>query len=184
MSQDPDAAELAESALRGSRAAWERLMDLHGHAVVRSLVARGISVDKARDLAQSAWARLLQQQQDGKLSSLALPGLAIAQAGFFARDELRRTRPSAALEEAAQIGDAAADPEARALTREQIERTRRALADASKSAQEIFRLVYGEEGLSHDEVASRVGLSVQRVRQVLCQLRKRLRAELEESDHV
>ena len=181
---EPNASDLVGSALRGSREAWEALVDLHGHAVLRSLVALGLTPDRARDIAQNAWMRLIEQQRAGKLESMSLPGLAIAQAGFLAREELRKSRPAeVALEEAKGDSDGAANPETRAARREQVEHAQRVLSGSSRSAQEVFRLAYGGEGLSHARVAARVGISVQRVRQILCEVRKELRAALEESDH-
>jgi RNA polymerase sigma-70 factor (ECF subfamily) len=43
----------------------------------------------------------------------------------------------------------------------------------------VFRLAYGGEGLSHAEVARRVGLSLQRVRQILCEVRAKLREAMQ-----
>ena len=42
----------------------------------------------------------------------------------------------------------------------------------------MFALLYGERALAPTEVASELGLSVQRVRQIVCELRKRMRSEL------
>jgi RNA polymerase sigma-70 factor (ECF subfamily) len=41
-------------------------------------------------------------------------------------------------------------------------------------------LIYENPDLPHAEAAAQVGLSVQRVRQILCEVRKRLRAVLSE----
>ncbi|MBI5545149.1 MAG: sigma-70 family RNA polymerase sigma factor [Deltaproteobacteria bacterium] len=175
---------LIEDALRGKRAAWDALVGRHGHTVVVSLVARGLTPERARDVAQSAWLRLIEQQQAGRLSSLSLPGLAIAQAGFLAREEARRPgRKDAPLEDASQAADGAPDPERRMLGREQAARARDELAACPQSAQEVFRLAYDGQGLPHAEIARRAGLSLQRVRQILCELRQRLRTAIEEADH-
>jgi RNA polymerase sigma-70 factor (ECF subfamily) len=45
----------------------------------------------------------------------------------------------------------------------------------------VFHLVYGR-GQSHGETAAEVGLSVQRVRQILCELRQQAREALEEEN--
>jgi DNA-directed RNA polymerase specialized sigma24 family protein len=42
--------------------------------------------------------------------------------------------------------------------------------------------VYEDPGVPHAEVAVKVGLSVQRVRQILCEVRKTLREALEVRD--
>jgi RNA polymerase sigma-70 factor (ECF subfamily) len=175
--------EAAQQALRGSRAAWDTLIGRHGRTVVVSLLARGVALDRAKDLAQAAWMRLIEQQRAGKLETLTLPGLAIAQAAFLAREEARQTRREAGLEDAAQVADGTATPEARALGKQQLERARRELATCSGTSREVFRLAYGDTGMPHAEIARRMGLSLQRVRQVLCELRRKLRQAIEEQDH-
>jgi RNA polymerase sigma-70 factor (ECF subfamily) len=65
------------------------------------------------------------------------------------------------------------------LTEERVARAVDVLSRCSPSARRVFRLAYGGEGLSHSEVAQRVGLSLQRVRQILCEVRAKLRLELE-----
>jgi RNA polymerase sigma factor (sigma-70 family) len=184
MSQATSSETLTGLALQGSREAWGELAARYGHAVVASLVARGLTLDRAKDLAQAAWMRLIEKQRAGRLASLKLPGLAIAQASFLAREEARKPQEGErAIEDDSQIVDGASDPEARALSREKLERARVELAACSRSAQEVFRLAYGGEGLPHAEVARRCGLSLQRVRQILCELRGRLRATIEEPNH-
>jgi RNA polymerase sigma factor (sigma-70 family) len=184
MSQATSAETLTGLALRGSTDAWGELAARHGHAVVAALVARGLALDRAKDLAQAAWMRLIERQRAGRLASLKLPGLVIAQASFLAREEARKPQEGQRpLEDDSQVVDGASDPEARTLGRERLERARVELAGCSRSAQEVFRLAYGGEGLPHAEVAQRTGLSLQRVRQILCELRKRLRATIEEPNH-
>jgi len=184
MSQGNSSETLAGLALGGSRDAWGELAARHGHAVVVALVARGLALDRAKDLAQAAWMRLIEQQRAGRLQTLSLPGLVIAQASFLAREEARKPPEGhLALVDDSQLADGASDPEARALGRDRLERARVELAACPRSAQQVFRLTYGGEGLPHAEVARRSGLSLQRVRQILCELRKRLRATIEESDH-
>ena len=51
-----------------------------------------------------------------------------------------------------------------------------------EGARQIFLAVYGPEGRSHAEVARDLGLSVQRVRQALCEVRARVRAALRETE--
>jgi RNA polymerase sigma-70 factor (ECF subfamily) len=185
MSHEPITADsLTSLALHGSREAWASLVLRHGHAVVVSLVARGLSVDRAKDLAQAAWTRLVEQQRAGRLESLSLPGLAIAQARFLAQEEARMPgEGNVALDTAPEIADGASDPEVRALGKEQLERAKRELDGCARSAREVFQLAYGGDGLSHAEVAKKSGLSLQRVRQILCEVRKKLRESIEEPDH-
>jgi RNA polymerase sigma-70 factor (ECF subfamily) len=49
-------------------------------------------------------------------------------------------------------------------------------------AQQVFREVYGPAEASHADVARRLGLSVQRVRQIVCEVRARLRRALEDRE--
>ena len=57
-----------------------------------------------------------------------------------------------------------------------------AFDQCSTSAQNVFRTVYEEPGLSHSEAAAKLGLSVQRVRQVICEVRKKLRRAIDAAE--
>lgn len=184
---DEDA--LARRALAGDRAAWDALVARHHRRVVVSLLARGVRVDRAHELAQETWARLIQQQQRGLLTELRLPNLALTQAAFLASDDARRTRResiSGAVDELPERQhpvDPAVSAERRLLSEEQLSRAHAALAQVSPSARNVFLLACDGQELPHAEVAARVGLSVQRVRQILCEVRKKLRSALEEESH-
>ena len=173
--------ELLEAARRGDRDAWGTLIERHDHRVVVSLLGRGLRLDHARELAQQTWTRLIAQQQGGRLDRLELPGLAIRQAGFLAADLARRR--AAELVDREAPGDAVADPDAgieeRLIRREELARAEAELARCAPVARQVFALLYAEPGLRHAEVARRLGLSVQRVRQTLCEVRARLRAAIE-----
>lgn len=176
-----DEAALCELALQGRREAWDVLILRYNHKVVVSLLARGVRIDSARELAQDTWARLVQQQQEGKLTRLCLPSLAITQASFLWLDALRRRVPSgASSHSAAELPDPAAGQEERLLGREQPQRAQAALSRCSASAQRVFRILYENPSISHAEAAAQVGLSVQRVRQILCEVRKVLRLAIED----
>jgi DNA-directed RNA polymerase specialized sigma24 family protein len=106
----PCADDLSSRAASGDREAWQALVAIHDRRVIVSLLARGVPLDRARDLAQETWARLWEQNREGKLSRLELPGLAVRQAAFLAADEARRrarTR-TAELDDAADVADDAA----------------------------------------------------------------------------
>jgi len=186
-----DERTLCARALEGDTAAWNALVAKHDHRVVVSLLARGVRIDRARDIAQEAWIRLIEQQRAGRLTHLQLPGLAVAQAAFLSLEAARRDGSRGELlpleGEAGRIAtdlvDPAADAEARLLTGERVERAERVLATFAPNAQDVFRLTYGGDGLSHADVAKKVGLSLQRVRQILCEVRKELRATLEGEGH-
>jgi RNA polymerase sigma factor (sigma-70 family) len=182
---------LCASALGGDEDAWNALIGRHDHRVVVSLLARGVRIDRAKDLAQEAWIRLVEQQRAGRLTHLQLPGLAIAQAAFLSLEAARRDGArgdplpldSDAARAATDLVDPAADAETRLLTTERVERAERVLGTFAPKAQAVFKLAYGGDGLSHADVAKKVGLSLQRVRQILCEVRKELRAALEGEGH-
>ncbi len=183
-----DEATLCSEALAGSAEAWSALVQRHNHRVVVSLLARGVRVDRAKDLAQEAWIRLVEQQRLGRLDRIQLPGLAITQATFLALEAQRRevnTRRHDPIDEpaiAAALRDPAGDAESKLLTAERVRRALEVLETCSPSAKKVFRLAYGGDGLSHAEVAARVGLSLQRVRQILCEVRAKLRTALDEGE--
>jgi RNA polymerase sigma factor (sigma-70 family) len=181
--------ELSQRALAGDRRAWDALIARHHRRVVVSLLAKGIRVDRAHELAQETWTRLIQQQQRGLLTELRLPNLAITQASFLAADEARRSRREAIsgnveeLPERQHPVDPSVSAERRLLSEEQLAKAHKALAGCSPSARNVFLLACDGQELPHAEVAARVGLSVQRVRQILCEVRKKLRTALEEESH-
>jgi RNA polymerase sigma-70 factor (ECF subfamily) len=164
---------------------WAQAIALHQHRVVLSLVGVGFSFERASDLANEAWARLIEKDRAGLLGELKLPGLAIVQARYLAWDERRReAMQSRQLQRVAAAGeellvDRNPDPEQRLLTRQQARQALAAVAAAPVSAQRLLQLLYLEPAMPHAQAARTLGLSVQRVRQILCELRKRVRAVLE-----
>ena len=182
-----DERALCQRALVGDVTAWNALVQKHNHRVVVSLLARGVRIDRAKDLAQDAWMRLIEQQREGRLTHLQLPGLAVTQAWFLALEAARRARRTEPLDgqpEASTLADPASSAEARMLTAEQLASAEAILARCSPSARRVFRLAYGDDGMSHAEVAAKVGLSLQRVRQIVCEVRKQLRASVEVEEGV
>lgn len=179
-----DECVLCERALTGDQAAWNALIERYNHRVVISLVARGLPLDRAKDIAQEAWVRLVQQQRRGNLKELVLPGLAVTQAHFLALEDARRKRPlPSANPVIADAADPAASAEERLLSNEQLERAAVALRTCHPNARRVFELVYEHPELGHAEIAGRVGLSLQRVRQIVCEVRKKLRAAIDEDNH-
>jgi RNA polymerase sigma-70 factor (ECF subfamily) len=178
----PAAADLRPD-LRADR--WALAIATHQHRVVLSLVAAGFSFDRASDLANEAWARLIAKDRQGVLGELKLPGLAIVQARYLAWDERRReTLRQRHDDRAAEAGeelvvDRNPDPEQRLLSRQQAHRALAAVAAAPASAQRLMKLLYLEPGMPHARAAQTLGLSVQRVRQILCELRRQVRQAIE-----
>ena len=181
--------ELEAQALEGHAEAWDEIIRRHTHRVVVVLLARGVPLDVAEELTQEAWLRLVQQQRAGHLHTLQFPGLAIAQARWLAMEANRsRARREAiagapmslhAQPQALEITDPALDPEQRTQQRQLLEAVQKELRRCPPRAQQIFRAVYGMEARRPAEVARDLGLSVQRVRQILCEVRARLRHALD-----
>ena len=178
-------AELAARALAGRSEAWDELACRHTPRVRLALLARGLPLDLVEDVSQEAWVRLIEQQRAGRLRTLELPGLVIVQARWLALEATRtlaRRKGIAAKLARAVLGDVtttgAGDVEVRAVYAEQLERVRRELDLFPRRAREVFSAVYGPGGRSHAQVAAAFGLSVQRVRQILCEIRARARGAL------
>jgi RNA polymerase sigma-70 factor (ECF subfamily) len=157
---------------------WTARIREHDHRVVVALLALGLDLERAREIAQATWTRLIERDRQGALGEVRLPGLALAQARFFALDHLRAER---------RFGEAGdrelavdhLDPERTAIDRERLSRALGVLAGCSPNARRVFQLVYAEAA-SHDDVARTLGISLQRVRQIVCEVRKAVRAALEE----
>lgn len=184
---------VAQAAAPVQTPAWNALMRKHGRRVIVSLVARGIPIERARELSQEAWMRIVAQHRAGRLQRLEMPGIVVAQANFLAQDEhrLRKRRARMGLSSTPPVRSEVVDL-AHAMTGPDLERRiaarqalRRVLALVDQSypnARRVFGLLYGAEPRTPAEVAEQTGLSVQRVRQILCELRKSIRAELETGD--
>ncbi len=159
--------------------AWDSLIEQHTRRVVVALLARGLPLERAKELADDAWVRIIQQHRAGRLPDLKIPGIVIMQALFLARDAQRVSMRRAAVD--ARVGGdyglhgGGGDVEGQLLAREQLRRIAKVVEAASPTARRVFELSYGESTSSAAEIAEVVGISVQRVRQITCELRKRIR---------
>ena len=184
------ARELGEWLRIGHGPAWDEAVRRYTHRVVVVLLARGIPLDAAEDLAQEAWVRLLARQRSGALHMIELPGLAIAQAIWLARESARSfARRQALVARQAKFADlgapepwALAEPERSAHQGELFRLIDEELARCPARAQRVFLAAYSDDAPSHAELARTFGLSVQRVRQLLCEVRSRLREVVEAAD--
>ena len=182
---------LVRGALAGDNGCWSALIGRHNHKVVVALLAQGVALEQAKELAQETWLRLLEQQRAGRLHALKLPGLAMVQARFLASSARRRSALPAAVsliadEPAAEQQRIGADPlalaDAQLIGRQEARRVAAALAACPKASQRVFQMVYEHPELAYAEVAERLGLSTQRVKQIVCEVRKALRAVLEDKE--
>lgn len=165
---------LERRALRGERAAWDQLVERHRRQVLIALLADGMPLERAEELCQAAWTRLWAAHAEGQLLRLVLPGLAITQARFLARDGHRREAMAAALPASDLTVPGAEDAVA---SRQQLELVWAALAKLPAREQRLFRLAQ-HDGIPHAQLAERFGLSVQRVRQIIFEVRRHLRTVL------
>jgi RNA polymerase sigma-70 factor (ECF subfamily) len=173
--------ELTRGALAGDNSCWSALIARHSHKVVVALLAQGIALEQAKELAQETWLRLLQQQRAARLTELKLPGLAIVQARFLAASARRRGAPTIA-EPSAAGADPLALADEQLIGQQQLQRVAVALQSCPPSLRRVFQLVYENPELTYAEVAERLGLSTQRVKQIVCEVRKQLRAVLEDAE--
>ena len=167
---------------------WDSLIEQHNRRVVVTLLGRGIPLERAKEIADDAWVRIIQQHRAGRLAELRIPGIVIMQALFLARDVQRQQMRRAAVDarlapELAGLGGNdgfGEDVEQRVLAREQLRRIAKVVEAASPSARRVFELSFGENSVAAPEIAEQLGISLQRVRQIGCELRKRIRAVLGE----
>ncbi len=165
--------------MTASDSPWEAAIRVHDRRVYLSVLALGLSPDRAREVSQTAWTRLIEQHARGALTELELPGLAIRQARFIALNDFKRTKTEART--LAAVPDPPAVPDAERIIggRQQIERVLAALATCPPQARKVFGLVYGMPGGNAAAAAKEVGLSLQRVRQILCETRAHIRRAVE-----
>lgn len=162
---------------------WDAAARRYNRRVVVSLLALGLPLPDAEDVAHETWLRLIEQHEGGHLLEVKLPGLCLRQARFFGLNRLKalaRSAPRSEPLDDEMPGEGELDSERALVAAQDLSRALGALNDCSPRAREVFHHVYGDPPPSHAEVAARVGLSVQRVRQILWEVRKRMRRALEE----
>jgi len=159
---------------------WDDAVRDHDRKVYLSVLALGIGPDRAREVVQATWTRLFEQHAKGALEHIDLPGLAIRQARFLALNDLARAR----IEKRALLAVPEPPPpdgDRLVTTRAEIERVLAALSTCSPTAKHVFKLIYATPGGTAASAARELGLSLQRVRQILCETRAHIRRSLEES---
>jgi RNA polymerase sigma factor (sigma-70 family) len=164
------------------RGEWEQLIRAHDRRVFLSVLALGVRPDRARDVVQMTWTRLIEKDRRGEITMDNIGALAVAQARFLALDELRRASDERKREAAMPDLRNEIDVERLILGRERLERAVVALQGCPPAAQQLFKLLYAEPPMSYTRAAAELGLSLQRVRQLMCELRKRLRVAIEEGE--
>lgn len=159
---------------------WDEAIRRHDRKVFLSVLALGLAPERAREVTQSAWTRLLEQEESGALTDIELPGLAIRQARFLALNELQRAKTEKRVLAAVPDPPDEPPPDRIVEHRAEVDRVLAALATCSPTAKKVFRLVYATPGGTPASAAREVGLSLQRVRQILCETRAHIRSSLQE----
>ncbi len=161
---------------------WDAAMQKYARRVVVSLIAKGALPERAKELAQDAWFRVIQNHRQGRLVDVKLPGVVVKQATFLWQDDRRRCSTRFAHESVDGTVYAHRDErelEQQAAARHKLRKVREIIDRAHPNARRVFELMYDGESRSAAEIAQSVGLSVQRVRQIACEFRKTLRTELQ-----
>ncbi|MBC7976496.1 MAG: sigma-70 family RNA polymerase sigma factor [Myxococcales bacterium] len=159
---------------------WDDAIRRHDRQVYLSVLALGLPPERAREVTQAAWTRLVEQHRSGTLDRIELPGLAIRQARFLAFNDLERSRTEKRVLAAVPDPPDVPDTEQRVGHRQELERVLAALATCSPTARKVFRLIYATPGGTAASAAKELGLSLQRIRQILCETRRHLRRALAE----
>jgi DNA-directed RNA polymerase specialized sigma24 family protein len=172
-------------AAAGAGVDWDAVARTHNRRVVVHLLSRGLSLDDAEDVAQRTWARLIALDRAGRLAYVEMPGLALTQARFLA-GTLRREKNGERIvdddEPLALVVDDKIDAERAVLARDRVARAIAELERAPSSALRVFRRVLDDPPPTHAQIAQELGLSEQRVRQIVCETRARLRRALAAQD--
>lgn len=156
---------------------WADWAQQYDRIVWLRIVAHGIDPERASEIKQEVWELLFRRYQRGALGEVTMPGLALAQADFLAGSERRLKRTQdIGLQPNEQTVDAKQfEPEHVAIQRARLRRVASVVGASSKTTQRVFELHYSPPCLSTFEIAVRLNITEQRVRQVICELRERLR---------
>jgi RNA polymerase sigma factor (sigma-70 family) len=149
---------------------WARVYDETFPDLVRYLYRKVWDAERARDLAQDAFARSLGREPDDPRSWVFTVAANLAR--DEARTEIRRKRHLTLIRVEREAEAAPADPLERAERNEAGARARAALARLGERDREA--LLLWDAGHSYRELAERLGLSVGAVGTTLARARKRL----------
>jgi RNA polymerase sigma-70 factor, ECF subfamily len=179
-SRQADQASLARIA-GGDQMAFAELYDRHARLVfslaLRILRERADAEDVVQEVFAQVWTQA--GRYDPARGAVAAWMLMLARSRAIDRLRARRARPESAAEPstAESLPDSAATQDLELLSAEQVERLQRALTDLPDSQRMALELAY-YEGLTHTEVAARLGEPLgtvkTRIRQAVIKLRESL----------
>jgi RNA polymerase sigma-70 factor (ECF subfamily) len=138
--------------------------------LVRYLYRKVWDADRARDLAQEAFARSLDRRPDDPRSWVFTVAANLAR--DEARTEIRRRRHLTLVKVEAETEPAPPDPLERVARGQEAARARVALSRLGERDREA--LLLWDAGLSYREIADRTGLAVTAIGTTLARARKRL----------
>ncbi|HEY4220670.1 MAG TPA: sigma factor-like helix-turn-helix DNA-binding protein, partial [Myxococcota bacterium] len=122
--------------------------------------------------------------REGRIPFVQMPGLALRQARFLAATHRERRARERSDGDTARVvaflPDERVDAESAAVTNERIARAIAAIDRLTPAQKRVFRRVLADPPPSHAEIAAVVGLSEQRVKQIVCEVRAQLRRALAE----
>ena len=176
----------ARAAAQGQNvsADWEAVYREISGDLVRYLYRKVWDPERARDLAQEAFVRVLAQQRRPDAAAVENPrALVFTVAANLARDEARtviRRRKHLALlksDTEATTGGATPDPVEEVQREEERQRAQDALGRLSDRDREV--LLLWDAGLSYEEIAAQTGLAQGAIGTTLSRARRRLVAAYE-----
>jgi DNA-directed RNA polymerase specialized sigma24 family protein len=139
-------------------AVWDDAIRRFDRQVYLSVLALGLNPDRAREISQAAWTKLIERHASGGLPELELPGLAIRQARFLGLNELQRGKVEKRVLAAVPDDGESIDVQRQVESRAEVAKVLAALATCSPMARRVFRLVYATPGGSPAHAATEVGL--------------------------
>jgi RNA polymerase sigma-70 factor, ECF subfamily len=179
-SRQADRASL-ERIARGDHAAFAELYDRHARLVyslaLRILQERADAEDMVQEVFAQVWAQAA--RYDPSRGAVAAWILMLTRSRAIDRLRTRRSRPeaAAAADDAESVVDLTAAQDMELLSAEQVTRLQRALAELPEAQRNALELAY-YQGLTHAEVAARLGEPLgtvkTRIRQAVIKLRESL----------
>jgi RNA polymerase sigma-70 factor (ECF subfamily) len=170
-----------ERIARGDQSAFAELYDRHARLVyslaLRILQERADAEDVVQEVFAQVWTQA--SRYDPSRGAVAAWMLMLTRSRAIDRLRARRSRPesAAAADEAESVADFAAAQDVELLSAEQVVRLQRALADLPTAQRTALELAF-YEGLTHTEVAARLGEPLgtvkTRIRQAVIKLRESL----------
>jgi RNA polymerase sigma-70 factor (ECF subfamily) len=171
--------ELMQLAQAGLKSAFAVLVERHARRVV-ALCARFVNdAQLGRELAQDTWVMVWQRRESYRAEGGFVPWL-VTVARNHCRNQLRRSKLAAALEQAAPAAEAGSSSAQldELLVEERRRRVRAALSELSLPLREAVLLRYAEE-LRYDQMTAVVGTGESTLRSRVHHALKALKQKLE-----